>query len=116
MVLHLWWHRALFHLINHQPDAALAVYDDYLRNFEIDMVAALPDLYLDMKNATSLLIRLEMIGVAVGNRWTALAELCEQRIEDTTNAFSSAHYAAVLAADGRFDKACLLYTSPSPRD
>jgi len=108
MVLHLWWHRALFHLLNRQPDAAIAVYDDYLRNFDLDMVAALPDLYLDLQNASSLLIRLEMMGIDIGSRWTALAEICELRIEDTSNAFSSAHYAAVLAADGRFDKAQLL--------
>jgi len=105
MVLHLWWHRALFHLINGEPDAALAVFDDYLRNFDIDMVAALPDLYLDLQNATSILLRLEMIGIDVGNRWTPLADICEQRVADVSNAFSSAHYAAVLAADGRFDKA-----------
>ena len=111
MVLHLWWHRALFHLINGEPDAALAVYDDYLRNFEIDMVAALPDLYLDLQNATSILIRLELIGVDVGNRWTPLADICEQRVQDVSNAFSSAHYAAVLAADGRFDKAYELIDS-----
>jgi len=111
MVLHLWWHRALFHLINGEPDAALAVYDDYLRNFEIDMVAALPDLYLDLQNATSILLRLEMIGVDIGSRWTPLADICEQRVHDVSNAFSSAHYAAVLAADGRFDKANALIDS-----
>ncbi len=105
MVLHLWWHRALFHLINAEPDAALAVYDDYLRNFEIDMVAALPDLYLDLQNATSLLLRLELLGIDVGSRWTALADLCSERTKDQSNAFSCAHYAAVLAADGRFGKA-----------
>ncbi len=104
MVLHLWWHRALFHLINEEPDAALAVYDDYLRNFEIDMVAALPDLYLDLQNATSLLLRLELIGVDVGGRWAALADLCSERTKDQSNAFSCAHYAAVLAADGRFSQ------------
>ncbi len=105
MVLHLWWHRALFHLINAEPDAALAVYDDYLRNFEIDMVAALPDLYLDLQNASSLLLRLELIGVDVGDRWRALASVCKERIHDLSNAFSCAHYAAVLAADERFDQA-----------
>ena len=104
MVLHLWWHRALFHLIECEPDAAMAVYDDYLRNFEIDMVAALPDLYLDLQNATSLLIRLELTGVDVGNRWSALADICASRVTDSSNAFSCAHFAAVLAADQRFDE------------
>ena len=111
MVLHLWWHRALFHLINGEPDAALAVYDDYLRNFDIDMVESLPDLYLDLQNATSLLIRLEMLGISVGDRWSVLAGYCAERIQDTSNAFSSAHYAVVLAADQQFDKAAELIDS-----
>ena len=88
MVLHLWWHRALFHLLRGEHDTALSVYDDYLRNFELDMVAALPDLYLDLQNATSLLLRLEFCNIDIGNRWTGLADICT----------------------------CLLYTSPSPRD
>lgn len=105
MVLHLWWHRALFHLLRGEHEAALTVYDEYLRNFELDMVAALPDLYLDLQNATSLLLRLEFIDADVGSRWTALADICSQRITDPTNAFSCAHYAAVLAADNRFEDA-----------
>jgi len=105
MVLHLWWHRALFHVLNGELEAALGVYDDYLRNFDIDMIAALPDLYLDLQNATSLLIRLEMLGIDVGDRWSGLADTCEQRIDDCLNPFSSAHYAVVLASDQRFEKA-----------
>ena len=105
MVLHLWWHRALFHLLRGEYDAALSVYDDYLRNFELEMVAALPDLYLDLQNATSLLLRLELLNVDVGARWSALADICVERINDDSNAFSCAHYAAVLAADQRFDQA-----------
>ncbi len=105
MVLHLWWHRALFYLLSGEHDAALSVYDDYLRNFELDMVAALPDLYLDLQNATSLLLRLEFCNIDVGSRWTALADICTQRVADSSNAFSCAHYAAVLAADNRFEQA-----------
>jgi len=105
MVLHLWWHRALFHLLRGEHDTALSVYDDYLRNFELDMVAALPDLYLDLQNATSLLLRLEFCNIDIGNRWTGLADICTQRVSDQTNAFSCAHYAAVLAADNRFEQA-----------
>ncbi len=105
MVLHLWWHRALFHLHQHEHDAALSVYDEYLRNFEIEMIAALPDLYLDLQNATSLLLRLEFLNVDVGARWSALADICAGRINDASNAFSCAHYAAVLAADQRFNQA-----------
>ena len=105
MVLHLWWHRALFHLLSGEHDAALAVYDDYLRNFEIDLIAALPDLYLDLQNATSLLLRLEFLNVDVGARWSALSEICAERINDDSNAFSCAHYVVVLAADERFAQA-----------
>lgn len=105
MVLHLWWHRALFHVLRGEHEKALSVYDDFLRNFELDMVAALPDLYLDLQNATSLLLRLEFCNVDVGMRWSALADICVERVGDDSNAFSSAHYAAVLAADQRFSQA-----------
>lgn len=105
MVLHLWWHRALFHILRGEHDAALGVYDDYLRNFETDLVATLPDLYLDLQNASSLLLRLEFLNVDVGARWSALAEICAERINDDSNAFSCAHYVAVLAADERFVEA-----------
>ena len=111
MVLHLWWHRALFYLLDKQFEKALSVYDEYLRNFEIDMVASLPDLYLDLQNAVSLLIRLELHGVSVGERWSTLAEYCLQRTTDQTNAFSCVHYAAVLAADERFEQAQALVDS-----
>jgi len=113
MVLHLWWHRALFHLLRGEHEAALTVYDEYLRNFELDMVAALPDLYLDLQNATSLLLRLEFLNTDVGSRWTALADICSQRVTDPTNAFSCPHYAAVLAADNRFDDAEALIANMS---
>lgn len=52
-----------------------------------------------------MLLRLELRGIDVGNRWEELAELTVKRLEDHTSPFTSAHYAVILAATAQFDKA-----------
>jgi tetratricopeptide (TPR) repeat protein len=105
MQFHLWWHRCLFHLERGEFDHALRIYDERVRNRELPLVKAMPDLYIDMQNGASMLLRLELRGVPVGNRWDELAELTLARLEDHTSPFTSAHYAAILAASGRFAEA-----------
>jgi len=111
MQLHLWWHRCLFHLERGQFDAALEIYDAWVRNRALPLLKSMPDLYIDMQNGASMLLRLELRGVAVGNRWNELAELTLKRLEDHTSPFTSAHFAAILAASGRFAEAAKLLES-----
>ena len=101
MCHHLWWHRALFHLERGEIDTVLALYDDKIRNLDSALVRAIPDLYIDVQNATALLWRLEHVGVAVGARWTELADKAEARIGDTIQVFTLPHYMMALAAEGR---------------
>lgn len=105
MLLHLWWHRCLFHLERGELDAVLDIYDSWVRNRELPLLKAMPDLYIDMQNGASMLLRLELRGIDVGNRWEELAELTVKRLEDHTSPFTSAHYAVILAATAQFDKA-----------
>jgi tetratricopeptide (TPR) repeat protein len=72
---HVWWHKALMHLDLGQIDQALMLYDTEVRKDKTDD-------YRDISNATSLLMRLELEGVCVGNRWEELSELCANRTED----------------------------------
>ncbi len=109
--LHLWWHRCLFHLERGELEAVLDIYDAWIRNRELPLLKAMPDLYIDMQNGASMLLRLELRGVDVGNRWEELAELTLKRLEDHTSPFTSAHFAAILAASGRFEEASLLLRS-----
>ena len=105
MCLHLWWHRCLFHLERGEHDAVLEIHDDWVRNREHPLLQALPDLYIDLQNGASLLLRLELRGVDVGSRWDEMVELTLQRLEDHTSPFTSAHFAVILAAAGRFAEA-----------
>jgi len=111
MLLHLWWHRCLFHIERGELDAALDIHDSWVRNRELSLLKSMPDLYIDMQNGASLLLRLELRGVDVGDRWDELAELTLNRLEDHTSPFTSSHYAIILAATGRFEKAQRLVAS-----
>lgn len=111
MSLHLWWHRCLFHLELGETDAALAIHDEWVRNRDLPLLKSMPDLYIDLQNGASLLLRLELRGVDVGARWDELVELTLKRLEDHSSPFTSAHFAIILAAAGRFAEAEALIRS-----
>ncbi|MDD9910571.1 MAG: tetratricopeptide repeat protein [Ahrensia sp.] len=91
---HVWWHKALMHLDLGQYDQAMALYDTEIR-------ADRTDDYRDISNATSLLSRLELDGIDVGNRWEELADLCAERTEDGCLIFADLHYLLALVGDDR---------------
>src|SRR3984957_7735979 len=105
MVHHLWWHRAMFHLEQREFDAVLDLYDRRFRNLVSPLNRALPDLYIDVQNAASMLFRLERQGVDVGDRWIEIADKAEQRIGDCLSAFTQPHWMMALAATKRDDAA-----------
>jgi hypothetical protein len=98
---HLSWHRALFHLEQHEFDAVLDLYDREFRNPASPLTRAVPDLYIDVQNAASMLFRLERHGVNVGDRWMELADHAETRIGDCLSAFTLPHWMMSLAATDR---------------
>jgi len=102
---HLWWHRALFHLERRELDAVLDLYDRRFRNLASPLTLAQPDLYIDVQNAASMLFRLELVGVGVGDRWSELADKAEARWGDYLSAFTLPHWMMALAATGRDDAA-----------
>ncbi|MGK7752992.1 MULTISPECIES: tetratricopeptide repeat protein [unclassified Roseovarius] len=91
---HVWWHKALMHLDLGQADAVLNLYDTQIRSEQTDD-------YRDISNATSLLMRLELEGVNVGNRWEELSEICANRTEDGCLIFADLHYLMALTGDKR---------------
>jgi hypothetical protein len=91
---HVWWHRALMHLDLGEYDIALAHYD-------FDIRAEKTDDYRDISNAASLLSRLELEGVDVGDRWEELANLAEHRATDGCLAFADLHYMLALCGGER---------------
>ena len=98
---HLWWHRAMFHLERREFDAVLELYDRRFRDLASPLVQEMPDFYIDIQNAASMLFRLELRGVAVGERWEEIADKAEARIGDCLSAFTLPHRMMALAAAGR---------------
>ena len=108
---HLWWHLCLFCLELGEHGKILSLLDSQVRNPDSPLVQAVPDAYIDIQNVVSLLVRLELRGVEVGDRWQAIAEPAAGRIDNHPNPFTSAHAALALAAAGRFDEADRLVAS-----
>jgi tetratricopeptide (TPR) repeat protein len=92
-VFHIRWHRCLYHLELGHYDQVLALYDR-------DVRAESTEEYLDITNAVALLWRLEQLGVAVGTRWSELAERSLARSDDHVLVFADLHYVIALAARG----------------
>ena len=98
---HLFWHRAMFHLERREFAEVLSLYDHGFRDLGSPLTLAMPDMYIDVQNAASMLFRLERQGVAVGDRWIELADKAEARIGDCLSAFTLPHWMMALAATGR---------------
>jgi tetratricopeptide (TPR) repeat protein len=103
-VHHVFWHQALFHLELGEHDAVLALYDEQVQ-------APGSQDGLDMANAASLLWRLDEEGVAVGERWSELADRADARRGDHSLAFVDVHAVMALAGAGRLDRAALYLDS-----
>ncbi|WP_454713989.1 tetratricopeptide repeat protein [Caulobacter segnis] len=101
MDTHLWWHLALFYLSQGRFEAALAAYDDHCwaqeKGYSQDQVGAV-----------SLLARLELAGVDVGDRWSELAEHLAVRADDVVQPFLTLQYLYGLARAGRSEAETLL--------
>lgn len=98
---HLWWHQAMYHLELGNFDRVLALYDSGFRDMASPLTEGVPDLYIDVQNAASMLYRLRRHGVDVGERWAELADKAEARIGDCQSAFTLPHWMMALAATGR---------------
>ncbi len=105
IVHHLWWHLALFYAESGDYPSALQIYDERLRNLESPLMKAIPDLYIDLQNDISILRRLELRGVDVGDRWQPLADLARPRIGNHASPFTSAHSVIALSRAGYDDDA-----------
>jgi len=99
---HCWWHLCLFLLERGEHDRIFNLLETQVRNPESPLVQAVPDATIDLQNVASLLMRLELRGIDVGERWQSIAEICAERTNDHANPFASAHDAMVLAAAGEF--------------
>ena len=91
---HVWWHLGLFHLDLGEYDRVLELYDTRIR-------AEHTDDFRDIANGASMLTRLEIEGIDVGERWEELATLSAGRVEDGCVIFADLHYLLALHGGAR---------------
>ncbi len=96
--VHIWWHKALFHLELGQYDMALGIYDKPIHD-------AQRPLGIVMTNASALLWRLETLGAKVGERWAHVAALWEGHADGKLCVFTDVH--AAMAEIGAGQRAAL---------
>ena len=94
MVTHNWWHQALFAL-------ELDNHDEVLRLYDTRVWGVAKEYSQDQVNAVSLLARLEMAGVEVGDRWQDVAHYLAPRLQDHVLPFLDMQYLYGLARAGR---------------
>jgi tetratricopeptide (TPR) repeat protein len=91
--IHVWWHKALFHLELGQYDAALALYDG-------PILGSLRPLSLNLCNPAALLWRLDLLGCDVGDRWRDLLTLWEGHANGRCLVFADVHAAMAELRSG----------------
>jgi tetratricopeptide (TPR) repeat protein len=92
--VHIWWHKALFHLELGQYDAALALYDGPIR-------ATQRPVALSLTNATALLWRLDTLGYEIGERWREQADLWQGHADGKCLVFADIHAAMAELRSGQ---------------
>ncbi|MGE0416802.1 MAG: tetratricopeptide repeat protein [Acetobacteraceae bacterium] len=92
--VHIWWHKALFHVELGQFDAALALYDGPIR-------ATQRRLAISLTNASALLWRLWALGHDVGSRWDELAALWSDHADGRICVFADVHAAMAELGAGQ---------------
>ncbi|HEX7038214.1 MAG TPA: tetratricopeptide repeat protein [Pseudomonadales bacterium] len=95
---HNWWHLALFHLDRGDADRALALLDQ-------EITPGVADVSMGLLDVTSMLWRLRLFGVPVGDRFSALAEKWRAKLGEEAGyyAFNDFHAALTFAAAGDRD-------------
>lgn len=104
MYTHNWWHTALAALGTGDTDEALALYDDHVWTRDINQIQP-------QVNAASLLARLELHNVDVGNRWDAVADKARDHIHDHVNGYLDLHFLLALVSAGQDARANTMVAS-----
>lgn len=92
--VHNWWHLALFHLGLDEIDEVLALFDGPIFGTSSNVV-------LDMVDASALLWRLHLRGVALGERWETLADNWRPIAAAGNYAFNDMHAMMAFVGAGR---------------
>ncbi|MDB6082495.1 MAG: tetratricopeptide repeat protein 38 family protein [Gammaproteobacteria bacterium] len=101
MSTHIWWHLALFYLSQGRHARVLAIFDRHCwvvaKSYSQDQIGAV-----------SLLARMELAGIDVGERWQDVADHLAARAHDTVLPFLTMQYLYGLSRAGRTEAGILL--------
>ncbi|MDP6689170.1 MAG: tetratricopeptide repeat protein [Alphaproteobacteria bacterium] len=97
MLGHNWWHTALFHLDFGDVRRVRKIHDEHV--WGLDKTYS-----QDQASSASLLWRMEIRGIDVGDRWQDLADHVAGRTREHVQPFLDLHYLYALARAGRGDK------------
>ena len=87
LACHNYWHWSLYHLEMNNHPFVLDIYDQQIQERSTKSGAM-----LDVVDAASILLRLELDGVDVGSRWDAVHDLCRPHIDDHIMVFNDCHF------------------------
>lgn len=91
---HLWWHLAIFKF-------SAGAFDEALELLDREIYPKSSSFFLDIQNAVSLMLRLEIQGVSVGmERWERLAQASLQTATQNTIWFTTVHQVFALQRAG----------------
>jgi hypothetical protein len=102
---HNWWHVALYYLDLENFSTVLRLYDIYIWGRAVQTYAPC------QVDAIALLVRLELLGVDVGDRWHAIAVSLADRIHDHVFPLTDVHYIYALVRSGQTDLAAAMLHS-----
>ncbi len=90
---HNWWHAGLFQLAIGDHARAMEIFDEKLWG-------EWPEFPQEQIGAASMLWRMELHGIDVGDRWTPVATKAKERVEDRLLPFHDLHYLFALTRGG----------------
>ncbi len=99
--VHNWWHLALFHYELGAPEEVLALFDG-------PIFGDRSPLALNLVDASSLLWRLSLAGIDVGDRWQTVADMWVPFAGSANSAFNDAHAMMAFVAAGRREPQAIL--------
>ncbi|XP_074083380.1 tetratricopeptide repeat protein 38 [Macrotis lagotis] len=87
LACHNYWHWALYLIEKGEHEAALTIYDQHIAPRLLSTGSM-----LDMVDSCSMLYRLQMEGVCVGDRWQAVLPMTKPHSKDHILLFNDAHF------------------------
>lgn len=98
LACHNFWHWALYYIEKGEYQGAIDILDNQVKKRATSSGAM-----LDLVDVCSLLFRLQMEGIDVGDRWADVCELCRPHLDDHILVFNDVHMLLACLGAGKTD-------------